>query len=211
MKPYSGEPWSVFVDSKVTPLVIFLTAGELGIPQNSTISPLEMKEIRKSEAKQAMNFLQATVTFLDFADLHLSFIPIQQMVSSVLPLIREFETDALFSFHPQEITTAFDHPDHTVAGNVARFVGTAADVSHFMPQYTALNKRPELYLWTTQNSSHCHTFSLKEQSRQNRNEYLMRYYPSQFSSIIQYKWISIFDRITYDKQNLHQERYCKVR
>lgn len=203
MRLYFGVHWSVFVEAGISPHLIFLTAGELGISQDSTIQPMEMAIIRRDEAVQAAEFLSASVTILSFPDLRLPFVPMEELVASVLPIIRTKSVDAVFSFDPYETTYLFDHPDHNIAGLVAKHVGAAADVRHFMPESEALAKRPELYLWTSDSNKATHVVSLDSERTARRNEYLIQHYPSQFQRENQADWEIIFDEIS--------ESYIKVR
>ncbi|GIK84257.1 MAG: hypothetical protein BroJett025_08790 [Patescibacteria group bacterium] len=173
-----------------------------------------MALIRKQEAEAAMQFLGASLTILRFPDLGLPFVPLQELVAAVLPIVREVGADALFSFHPKEITNYFDHPDHNRAGEVAKYVRAAADVAHYMPKSAALKKRPELYLWTTKKQKM--KIHLSEQTRAHRNDYLTKCYPSQFSTETKEVWGAIFDDITNEKHKtnegkLHTERYKRVK
>lgn len=204
------ELWSVFVAAGVSPHIIFLTVGELGIQQGSGITPDEMRKIREREAEQALNFLNATLTILSFPDLELSFIPFEQLVLSVLSEVRQHEADVLFSFHPNEVTREFDHPDHTIAGQVARYVSAAADVEHLLPDVSAQKTRPQLYLWTTEKKRANKQILLPKTVRKNRNHYLKEFYPSQFPGDSETAWKKIFDSITKQKKN-HIELYQKVR
>lgn len=160
-----------------------------------------MAEIRKSEASKAAAFLKASLTILSFPDLHLPFIPIENLIKAVLPIIRAKKTDAIFSFHPHETTKSFDHPDHNVAGLVSKYVGAAADVKHFMPEVKSLKARPELYLWSSKKNQNHLVVHQSRKIKQQRNQYLIDNYPSQFKKIDQKKWQKIFDQLseTYER------------
>lgn len=162
-----------------------------------------MAKIRKAEAQRAANFLHASLTILSFPDLHLPFVPFESLVAAVLPLIRHLGTDALFSFDPYETTQSFDHPDHNVAGLVAKHVGAAADVKHFLPSSPALNRRPELYLWTSDSSKATVAPTITSKIKEKRNKYLIDHYPSQFQAAKKGEWTEIFSGIA--------EGYVKVR
>lgn len=203
MRLCSGAHWSVFVDAGISPHLIFLTAGELGISKESTIQPAEMAIIRHEEALYAAEYLNATLTLLSFPDLQLPFVPIQDLIAAVLPIIRNMHADAVFSFDPYETTHKFDHPDHNVAGLVAKHVGAAADVKHFMPESTALGQRPELYLWTSDQNKVTHQAATTPQMAERREEFLVARYPSQFQESKKGEWIEVFDAI--------KEGYIKVR
>lgn len=169
-----------------------------------------MAQIRQQEAVNAMHAIGASMTMLSFPDLHLPFVPFQELVKAVLPTIRSLKADAIFSFDPNELTPFFDHPDHIVAGKVAQYVGAAADVKHFMPESVPLKKRPELYLWTSDEKRANTKVSLSKNIRKKRNEYLADNYPSQFSVENKAEWQRIFTAITRKKRR-HSERYIKVR
>jgi LmbE family N-acetylglucosaminyl deacetylase len=203
MRLYSSVFWTVFVKAKINPHLIFLTAGELGIPQKSALKPIDMATIRNNEAENAANFLSASLTMLSFPDLHLPFIPIEELVKTVMPIIREKKTDAIFSFDPYETTHQFDHPDHNVAGIVAKYVSAAADVKDFMQEYQVLEKRPELYLWSSKKNKKNITIKHTKQLKERRSKYLLTHYPSQFRKDEQKDWEKIFSKLN--------ENYEKVR
>ncbi len=203
MKLYSSVFWIVFVKAKISPHLIFLTAGELGIPQKSALKPKEMAIIRNIEAQNATSFLKASLTMLSFPDLHLPFIPIEDLVTDVMPIIRRKKTDAIFSFDPYETTHKFDHPDHNVAGIVAKYVGAATDVKNFMPEYQVLKKRPELYLWSSKQKPKNIIVKQTKKLKEKRIDYLLTHYPSQFRKTEQKDWEKIFLEIS--------ESYEKVR
>lgn len=198
-----GSHWSVFVEAGISPHIIFLTAGELGIPHDSNLQPIEMAIIRQEEAAHAAEYLQATLTLLSFPDLQLPYVPIQELISAVLPIVRNTQTDALFSFDPYETTYMFDHPDHNVAGLVAKHVGAAADVTHFMPESSALSRRPELYLWTSDQNKATHQVSITEEMAERRDAFLIDHYPSQFQASKKNEWVEVFDAV--------KEGYIRVR
>lgn len=199
----SSAVWIVFVQAQISPHLIFLTLGELGIGQDSQLVPAEMATIRRQEAEAASRALRASLTILSFPDLHLPFIPLETLVRTVLPIIREEQSDALFAFHPHETTKNFDHPDHNVTGVVAKHVGAAADVKHFMPESRALSQRPELYLWTSVKNGQAIVMEPKAEVKDRRNEYLIRHYPSQFQVEKKNQWVQIFDSL--------DEAYVRVR
>ncbi len=211
MRPYFLPHWSIFVESNVSVHAIYLTLGELGIPANSIISPSEMGKIRTQEIESAAVAMNITLSLLRFPDMHLPFIPMPDLITATLPIIRELNTRAVFSFHPQEITSEFDHPDHTVAGQVARHVGAAADVKHFYPNTPAMTSRPELYLWTTQQKCANSTLPITPQIASRRANYLEQHHRSQFSNQDRPNWEKIFDSIATQPDKTKQELYQRVR
>ncbi len=212
MRLHFLELWSVFVKAGVSPHIIFLTVGELGIPQRSSLTPPEMAQVRAEEAKRAMESLTASLTILSFPDLGLPSIPLKDLVGAVMPIVSKSDTDAIFSFDPYENTPFIDHPDHNVAGQVAKYVGAAADVRYFLPHRKPLQKRPELYLWTSKRTSEVtHRVELSPVDRARRNQYLVDHYPSQFAAADRPQWQVIFDSITHEKSGKHSERYIKLR
>ncbi len=183
----------------------------MGIPQTSNTLPQEMAIIRRREAEIALKVIGASMTMLSFPDLQLPFVPFEELVKAVLPIIRNLNANAIFSFDPDETTPFFDHPDHNIAGKVAKFVGAAADVKHFLPESKALTKRPELYLWSSDEKRANTKLELSKKIRKKRNQYLVENYPSQFSAQNEDEWSTIFSAITKGKKKKHGERYVRVR
>jgi LmbE family N-acetylglucosaminyl deacetylase len=170
-----------------------------------------MAAMRRLEASQAIASLGASLAILNFPDLHLAFIPLENLIEAVLPMIRQHESDVIFSFDEFETTPGFDHPDHNIAGKVAKYVASAADVTHFKPAVKALASRPKLYLWTSQTKPKNQTLDLSVETRQARDEYLVKFHRSQFQVNQKNHWVEIFNQITLADGSNHHERYLKVR
>ncbi len=166
---------------------------------------------RQQEAKTMAETLGISLTTLNFSDMGLPFVPMKKLVAKTLPIIRELNTRAIFSFHPHELSEQFDHPDHSVVGEIARHVGAAADVKHFYPKSPAMRERPNLYLWTSQRSNANRRLVLTLEMREQRNEHLITHYPSQFKAGKRLKWQPIFDQITHWQSEKHQELYKQIR
>lgn len=211
MKYYFGVWRSIFVEAGVPLTVIALTMGEVGIPSHwSTVTPIEMKNIRREEFLHSLQSIGAMGISLDYPDLHVSLTPIEPVVQTTLKTVRDNKFGVLFSFHPNEVTPLFDHPDHNTAGVITKIVAAAADVKHFYPEYPAMQKRPELYVWTTDTHTATHKLPLPKAARERRNTHLVTHYPSQFSRENQSEWTVIFDRITHGNHK-HRELYLKIR
>lgn len=186
--------------------------GELGIPQSRVdLTPEKMAQIRTKEAENMALALGLTVTTLNFPDMKLPFIPMEVLIKHTLPIIRELNTKAIFSFHPYETTASFDHPDHNIAGLVARHIAAASDVTHFYPHSPAIRERPQLHLWTTEQSLANRRLRLTKKIRDQRAKHLLQHYPSQFQAADQLNWQPIFEQMTKGKNNQHYELYKKVR
>lgn len=171
-----------------------------------------MGTVRKAEAIRAAAALGVQTLFLEFADLGLSFIPFEILVKAVLEIVRGYSIDVLASFHPHDVTPEIDHPDHTTAGNIARFVSAVADVAHFMPEVAASLTRPELWLWTSRDQLATEVLELNPGDSERFADYLLQQYPSQFEKNSQHRWQQIFDRIrTTTSDNRQLERYQRVR
>jgi LmbE family N-acetylglucosaminyl deacetylase len=178
---------SVFVEAGVLPqniFVLILTPGQRGIPKGSGIKPDEMGEIRKAETAQAMSALGVQHEVWDYPDtrLHEHFGSLTHALMALL--VRESAAqqpfDVVVSFHPEEYTLEVDHPDHNEAGRVARYIATFAAVDGLFEDLPALDKRPELLLWTTAQhlASHEITFSAEVFYKWMGH---LRHYVSQFS------------------------------
>lgn len=179
-------------------------AYDLGADQN------KVEKIRKLEFEQATRSKGIDSLGLHFGDLELAHLPFDLLVNSVLTVVRQRQFDMLVSFHPDEITHIFDHPDHQIAGQVTRYVGAVADVAKYRPETGHPVKRPELFLWTTDPAKATHALPLRKKSRRKRNKYLSKQYPSQFPKESKVIWKKIFDTITRNK-NTHIEYYKKIR
>lgn len=186
--------------------------GELGIPQSrSDLTPEKMAKIRTKEAENMALALGFTLSTLNFPDMKLPFIPMEVLIRHTLPIIRELNTRAIFSFHPYETTASFDHPDHNIAGLIARHVAAASDVSHFYPHSPAMRERPQLHLWTTESSLANRRLRLTKKIRDLRAEHVLQHYPSQFQAADRLNWQPIFEQMTKSKNNQYYELYKKVR
>ena len=198
-----------------------MTLGEMGEVVNQPgLDAKQVAQVRQTEFNQAMGSIGANHESMGFADLALSTLNFRIMAMPMLDLLRSKDFAALFTFHPYEITPDFDHPDHNITGQVARFAASAQDVRKLQTgpfisspvSHQATENRPELYFWTTDKNVATHKIGLSKKVRQNRDNYLTDHYPSQFPRKSQSRWGKIFDRITY-KGLLqgHQEYYQRVR
>src|SRR5688572_11297765 len=93
--------WTIFVEAGIKPHFIYLTVGEFGIPNDSELTPPEMAKNRRQEAEQAAALWGATLTILEFTDTRLKMVAFETLIEAVLPLIREINPDALFSFNDE--------------------------------------------------------------------------------------------------------------
>lgn len=176
------------------------------------MTPEQLKQVRRVEFSNAARSLPITPDIHDLGDLQLSFQPFENLVLEVLKVVRRQHFAALFSFHPHEVTPRFDHPDHHLSGEITQFVGATADVTHFHPEIPAMERRPELYLWTTITHLASQHLLLTVEQRQRRDQYLIDHYSSQFTLDQKDQWAPIFDQITYDKASgEHQEKWLRVR
>lgn len=212
-------PWG-FLDHLKTNHVpitaIYLTLGEFGIqPHMKEFSPNQMKDIRREELNQAMRAMGMTSIALDLGDVRMSLMSDTELMKIVLPTVRKLNPGLLVSFHPHEITWGFDHPDHVRAGDIARFVGAASDITHFYPQSPATADRPNLYLWTTHiflAQKNGHAVPISETQRRERNAHLFTHHSSQFEEETVEEWGVIFDRNTNQPElGGHFELYDEVR
>jgi len=190
-----------------------MTAGELGIPHGSAITPEEMAEIRTAEGEHAAEVLQAVVRSLNFPDMGLHRIPFETLVTTVLEIVRAVNPNLLFSFNPEN-QPYIDHPDHAITGMVAKYVGAGLNVEKLHPEFPAPSSRPELYLWTThteKTEEKIYHVPLSKKTRKKKYEYLKTVYPSQFQAKDELEWIPIFESISREKGKIHSERYIKIR
>lgn len=154
-----------------------------------------MALLRRAEIAAAAEFWKAAHVVLNFPDLHLPFVPLQSMVEVVMPLVRDHGTDALFSFHPYETTKFVDHHDHTITGQVAQYVGTAADNAHAGFGGQVLKQRPALYYLRTKKKDMDIELPRSRALRQRRDDYAQHYYPSQFAAKGRMVWSALLGRI----------------
>jgi len=165
-----------------------------------------------------MDSLGADYEIMGYGDFGLAMMPFRNLAMPLLNLLRQKDFAAIFSFHPYEITPNFDHPDHNIAGEAARFAAAGQDVENLKTgpyiassdSYGATESRPELYLWTTDKSKATHKQKLTKKSRKKRNKYLQKQYPSQFPRQSKKRWGRIFDKITENGKS-HSEFYQQVR
>lgn len=180
----------------------------MGIPSEQPhITPEIMGATREKEAVAMANALGISLTILKFPDMGLPFISLEVLIHHTLPIIRELHTKALFSFHPYEMTPYFDHPDHNIAGQVAKHIGAAADVKHFMPDGQVVSNRPDLYFWTSKSKNANRYIPLSARLRLLRDQHLATYHQSQFKLKDRPVWRPIFDQITRISGKTHRELY----
>ncbi len=190
--------------------VIVMTLGELGslhgVPE-SELTNERVKEVRRKELENGMKAIGASYEILPFADFALRYEAPEKLEVALLDVVRRIQPAAIFSFLDQEVTFQFDHPDHNTTGHLARVVGAGSDMQrypnkeNFPNAVPAMDRRPELYLWTTDKGVATHTVKLTKPERRTRNEYLKTHYPSQFSEADEKNWSKIFDNITKKKKS----------
>lgn len=195
--------------------VLTLTLGELGETKDKPdIYPEEMGRLRHSEFLSLTGALGIKAEKKDFPDTELSAPQIlEQAKKVVLGFVRENKFGVIFSFHPNEVTPEFDHPDHNAAGEIARYAGAFSAVKNKITDTPPVSKRPELYLWTSNPELATHHILLTRNLEQSRKKHLADYYPSQFTGNAMGKWGVIFDGITRGMNgNLPaQEMFMKIR
>lgn len=198
-----------------------MTLGELGsIDGKPDLSSNSVKEVRLAEFQQAMDSLGANYENMGYEDFGLSTLPFSDIAIPLMNVLRKNDFGAVFSFHPYEITPVFDHPDHNMTGLATRFAAAGQDVNNFevgkyisdADVYPATDNRPELYLWTTDSTQANKKIKLTKKSLNNRNDYLINNYGSQFPRKSKSRWGKIFDKITHKGLfKGHQEYYQQVR
>lgn len=169
-----------------------------------------MKQTRQAEFARAASFLGISYEALELSDLGLSLMPYPELFETVLTRVRTHNPGVIFTFHPYEISREFDHPDHRMVGQVTLDVAATTDVTHFFPTHKAMDRRPHLFLWTTNRHLASHSLPITKADRANRLAYLEEQYPSQFPQESIPKAKIIFDRLTKQPQG-HQELYRRVR
>lgn len=160
-----------------------------------------MKQIRRKEFENATASLGIKTEILDWGDLKLSEKPFTELLVELLKIVRRLDPAVVFSFDPFEMTRDFDHPDHELAGQLARRIGATSDVEHYCPEQPAMEIRPELFLWTTKRQRADYQVKVSQKSMARRDAYAVKHYPSQFSAETQPEWRKIFDRINGVKRN----------
>lgn len=219
MRFCSGVYWSAFVEAHVPITGIVFTLGELGIIADSDLTPAQMANIRWLEFMNAMRhwgaepMLMSSSDGTPFGDTQLALMPFAELATSLLSVVLQKQLALLISFSPIELTKHIDHPDHRVVGEVVQWVGALADV-RYLPQSAhreKLTKRPQLLYWTTNSSLSTHAFKFGKKARERRDEYLLRYYPSQFSEESHAHWRSLFDDLFSGSGKKQYEQYQKIR
>lgn len=174
--------WSVFVEAGILPhniFILILSKGERGVPKHLTVSLTEMAEIRRKEFDTAVGSLGFSHSILDFPDTEIED-NIQEVRTIILGFIRRLSIDLVLSFHPEEYTPHVDHPDHNAAGKATRYAASYADIGNLLPEIQALEKRPELFFWTTALHLATHYVGFNAEVFNKWMKYL-EYYQSQFS------------------------------
>ena len=97
------------------------------------------------------------VTF-KFPDMKLAYLPLEIMVNKVSRVVNNKNITILVSFHPNEITPGFDHPDHNRVGEVTRLVSVK------------MKDERKLIFWTSNDKP----YLINE-----RDKYAKNFYPSQ--------------------------------
>lgn len=177
-----------------------MTDGEKGKPAGSTLTAAQLRALRRSEQRSSLGALGISSQFLGFPDLELAFINKKEMAMRLLTVVREFKPGAIISFYPESQPYGFGHPDHDVAGKLARLVSASADVTDFLSGSGAtMEKRPELWLHTFDfNPYNPHLFGLaiSPELKVWRNSHLVRHFVSQFSDATRNNWAATFDQMT---------------
>jgi LmbE family N-acetylglucosaminyl deacetylase len=188
---------------------VLLTWGELGIPKGSIYTPNQMKHVRRNEFEHATDSLGIKREVLDLGDLQLTEKPFTELMLEVLKVIRRIDPAVIFSFYPYEITPYFDHPDHNIAGKLTLHVGATSDVRQYHPDISAVERRPEIFLWTTDKNRATYAVKLSKKCQERRDMYAISHYPSQFSTETHPQWRQIFDRIGGVQQKRKNEKSRK--
>jgi len=128
--------------------IILLTQGELGGDVG----------VRKKEFELAMQYWGFDYVTFRYPDMKLAYFPLNKMVDSVTKVVVNKNITALVSFHPNEITSGFDHPDHNRAGEITRLVSVG------------MKDGRKLIYWMSNNKP----YLTKE-----RNKYAKQFYSSQ--------------------------------
>ena len=98
------------IDAGAHVKVVYMTDGRYG---NTSIDPVDMIEIRESEARKGLRALGVTdADFHDVSDLGLDFSP--KNVESVKEILSRYRPNILFVPHPKE-----NHPDHWATAQIA--------------------------------------------------------------------------------------------
>ncbi len=103
------------------------------------------------------------------------------------------------------------HGDHATTGLRIRRDSSMVNVSRLHKQFTPMDTRPDLYLLTHNTAEATHEVLYQEGSREKRNDFAVRIYPSQFSA--DQSWAEHFDAFTTAGNGVlyHRELYIEVR
>lgn len=169
-----------------------------------------MKQIRLSEFTGASVAEGVKIKIFDYEDTMLYFLDKNILFPALLQYAREQDFSAIFSFDSEEKTWGFDHLDHLMAGLLARYLSSMADVSWHRPEFPATTDRPDLYLLNSIGQA-THYLPVDEEMRQRRLEYLFRHYPSQFQRDDEAEIARIFDTINPVRDGMRIEQWLEIR
>lgn len=209
-----GEFYTVFVEAGIPITIITLTLGEKGIPKECAyLGTDQIKKIRREELESSSREFGARNIVFQYPDTELSTRK-DEAKYEILNTIREEKFGVIFSFDDRERTFAFDHPDHTATGEIVRFASAFADVQGIQTKSKAMDFRPQLYLWTTNQDFATHSISLSGKRMRSRESFLAVNYSSQFPASRIDEWGIIFDRISKGQNRdllNSQEMFVRIR
>jgi LmbE family N-acetylglucosaminyl deacetylase len=117
-----------------------LTNGNMG---HIEISPDELAEIRKEEAKRASELIGAQFEWLNFPDEWLMHEE-KTARQAVVDVLRKHQPDIVITHAPNDY-----HPDHRAAYTLVFAASFLATVPHITSAYGAVKHVPEMYLMDT--------------------------------------------------------------
>lgn len=205
-------------DANIPVTVLLLSLGEKGKVYGNETPEKEIKAIRREEFYNAAEALGVRGVIYEptFPDSELSRHQ-EELNVALTRYVREQRFDVLVSFAPNERTFAFDHSDHHASAEATITASEKADIPSMYPDAgKALSYRPSLLGWTTNpnigSPKQLSELPISEQSRQERNDFLAKYYPSQFSQETKRTWGPIFDHITQSADSsVHRQLYFQIR
>lgn len=199
-----------YLERGVNVTAIAATNGELGIqdhmPPNTT--PEQMSKWREDEFIAAMTHLGVKPKLLRLPDSQLPWYK-RELAERILEITREERPDSMDSFYRYEVSDYYDHLDHNAVGEGTDLANQRV-ATKFDGKGQPMKFRPELSAWTTNLTIADQYIQVNEKIREFRNEYLAKFYRTQFPRDKMVEWTKYFDTLLYKRGYGPIELYRRI-